>query len=147
MKIIRTVYHLCMKVHLFFFKITAVRPKRERWKGFADVKFKRTKMTCSRCRQVGHNRKTCSNYPVQKQWFRNVTFVIVLFWMLETRFVLLSAVVIIDIYKVWFRKKLSYIYHLFLLHMSKFNMTFIINTMFIHYKYTLNYAVIHKMFI
>ena len=43
------------------------RPKLERWKGFADVKFKRTKSTCNRCHQVGHNRKTCSNYPVQKQ--------------------------------------------------------------------------------
>ena len=43
------------------------RPKFERWKGFADVKFKRTKSTCSRCHQVGHNRKTCSNYSVQKQ--------------------------------------------------------------------------------
>ncbi|XP_069147055.1 uncharacterized protein [Solanum lycopersicum] len=41
-------------------------PTFERWKGFADLKFRRTKMTCSRCRQVGHNRKTCSNYPVQK---------------------------------------------------------------------------------
>ena len=43
------------------------RPKLARWKVFADVKFKRTKMTCSRCRQVGHNKKTCSNYSVQKQ--------------------------------------------------------------------------------
>ncbi|KAH0735706.1 hypothetical protein KY285_011413 [Solanum tuberosum] len=48
-------------------KRTAGRPQLERWKGFADVKFKRSKVTCSRCRQVGHNRTTCSNYPVQKQ--------------------------------------------------------------------------------
>ena len=38
----------------------------ERWKEFADVKFKRSKVTCSRWLQVGHNRKTCSNYPVKK---------------------------------------------------------------------------------
>ena len=43
------------------------RPKLERRKGFADMKFKKTKSTCSRCHQVGHNRKTCSNYLVQKQ--------------------------------------------------------------------------------
>ena len=48
-------------------KRTTGRPKLERWKVFADVKFKRTKMICSICRQVGHNRETCSNYPVQKQ--------------------------------------------------------------------------------
>ena len=48
-------------------KRAAGRPKLERWKGFADVNFKKTKSTCSRCHQVGHNRKTCSNYPVQKQ--------------------------------------------------------------------------------
>ncbi|KAH0707745.1 hypothetical protein KY285_010935 [Solanum tuberosum] len=47
-------------------KRTVGRPQLERWKGFVDVKFKRSKVTCSRCRQVGHNRKTCSNYPVQK---------------------------------------------------------------------------------
>ncbi|XP_010327591.2 uncharacterized protein [Solanum lycopersicum] len=47
-------------------KRSAGRPIFERWKGFADVKFKRTKNTCSRCHQVGHNRKICSNYPVQK---------------------------------------------------------------------------------
>ncbi|KAH0749468.1 hypothetical protein KY290_028700 [Solanum tuberosum] len=47
-------------------KRAAGRPQLERWKGFADVKFKRSKVTCSRCRQVGHNRTTCSNYPVQK---------------------------------------------------------------------------------
>ncbi|XP_069146904.1 uncharacterized protein [Solanum lycopersicum] len=48
-------------------KRAAGRPKLERWKGFVDVKFERTKSTCSRCHQVGHNRKTCLNYPVQKQ--------------------------------------------------------------------------------
>ncbi|KAH0734668.1 hypothetical protein KY285_010375, partial [Solanum tuberosum] len=48
-------------------KRTTGRPQLERWKGFADVKFKRSKVTCSRCRQVGHNRTTCSNYPVQKK--------------------------------------------------------------------------------
>ncbi|KAH0662483.1 hypothetical protein KY284_027414 [Solanum tuberosum] len=47
-------------------KRAAGRPQLERWKGFADVKFKRSKVTCSRCRQVGHNMTTCSNYPVQK---------------------------------------------------------------------------------
>nr|XP_010319919.2 uncharacterized protein LOC101244949 [Solanum lycopersicum] len=48
-------------------KRAAGRPKLERWKGFTDVKFKKRKSSCSRCHQVGHNRKTCSNYPVQKQ--------------------------------------------------------------------------------
>ncbi|KAH0696603.1 hypothetical protein KY289_014085 [Solanum tuberosum] len=48
-------------------KRAAGRPQLERWKGFADVKFKRSKVTCSRCRQVGHNRTTCSNYPVQNK--------------------------------------------------------------------------------
>ena len=48
-------------------KRSTERSKFDRLKGFADVKFKRTKSTCSRCHQVGYNRKTCSNYPVQKQ--------------------------------------------------------------------------------
>ena len=48
-------------------KRTAGRPKHERWKGFVDVKFKRSKITCSRYRQVGHNIKTCSNYPLLKK--------------------------------------------------------------------------------
>ena len=39
-------------------KRAAGRPKLERWKEFADVKFKKTKSTCSRCHQVGHNSKT-----------------------------------------------------------------------------------------
>ena len=47
----------------------------ERWKEFADVKFKRSKVTCSRCRQAGHNRKTCSNYPVKK-WFHDFYFLL-----------------------------------------------------------------------
>ncbi|XP_049372873.1 uncharacterized protein LOC125837845 [Solanum verrucosum] len=48
-------------------KRTVERPHLKRWKGFADVKFKRSKVTSSRCRQVGHNRKTCSNYPAPKK--------------------------------------------------------------------------------
>ncbi|KAH0707537.1 hypothetical protein KY290_012050 [Solanum tuberosum] len=48
-------------------KRAAGRPQLEHWKGFADVKFKRSKVTCSRYRQVGHNRTTCSNYPVQNK--------------------------------------------------------------------------------
>ncbi|KAG5592871.1 hypothetical protein H5410_043385 [Solanum commersonii] len=48
-------------------KRTTKRLQLEHWKGFADVKFKRSKVTCSRCRQVGHNRTTCSNYLVQKK--------------------------------------------------------------------------------
>ncbi|KAK6772678.1 hypothetical protein RDI58_027916 [Solanum bulbocastanum] len=47
-------------------KRTVGRPQLECWKEFADVKFKRSKVTCRRCRQVGHNRKTCSNYPTPK---------------------------------------------------------------------------------
>ncbi|KAK6794114.1 hypothetical protein RDI58_007567 [Solanum bulbocastanum] len=44
-------------------KRTVGRPQLECWKGFADVKFRRSKVTCSRYHQVGHNKKTCSNYP------------------------------------------------------------------------------------
>lgn len=38
----------------------------EHLKGFADVKFKRSKVTRSRRRQVVHNWKTCSSYLGQK---------------------------------------------------------------------------------
>ncbi|KAK6796077.1 hypothetical protein RDI58_009532 [Solanum bulbocastanum] len=48
-------------------KRTVGRPQLERWKGFDDVKFKRSKVTCSTCRLEGYNRKTCSNYPVGKK--------------------------------------------------------------------------------
>ncbi|KAG5613180.1 hypothetical protein H5410_024461 [Solanum commersonii] len=48
-------------------KRTIGRPQLERWKEFADVKFKRSKVTCSRCPQVGHNMTTCSNYPMKKK--------------------------------------------------------------------------------
>lgn len=46
----------------------AGRPKLKRSKGFADVKFKRLKITCSRCRQVGHNRKTVQIILCKKQF-------------------------------------------------------------------------------
>ncbi|KAG5579570.1 hypothetical protein H5410_050197 [Solanum commersonii] len=62
------------KLMLHGSKRTVGRPQLERWKGFVDVKFKRSKVTCSRCCQVGHNRKTCSNYPVPKKMITHVLF-------------------------------------------------------------------------
>ncbi|XP_060206278.1 uncharacterized protein LOC132633916 [Lycium barbarum] len=39
------------------------RPSLKRMKPFYEVKFKRAKMTCSKCGIEGHNKKTCSNLP------------------------------------------------------------------------------------
>ncbi|XP_059289255.1 uncharacterized protein LOC132042744 [Lycium ferocissimum] len=39
------------------------RPSLKRMKPFYEVKFKREKMTCSKCGIEGHNKKTCSNLP------------------------------------------------------------------------------------
>ncbi|KAH0682677.1 hypothetical protein KY290_021258 [Solanum tuberosum] len=37
-------------------------PSYDRKKGFNEVKFKRSKVTCSRCGTEGHNKKTCHKY-------------------------------------------------------------------------------------
>ncbi|XP_060210368.1 uncharacterized protein LOC132637273 [Lycium barbarum] len=39
------------------------RPSLKRMKPFYEMKFKRAKMTCSKCGIEGHNKKTCSNLP------------------------------------------------------------------------------------
>ncbi|XP_060183336.1 uncharacterized protein LOC132613337 [Lycium barbarum] len=39
------------------------RPSLKRMKPFYEVKFKRAKMTCSKCGIEGHNKKICSNLP------------------------------------------------------------------------------------
>ncbi|KAG5597203.1 hypothetical protein H5410_038435 [Solanum commersonii] len=52
------------------------RPQHERWKRFADVKCKRSKVTCSACRRKGHNKKTYSNYLAGKK--RHIYFYFVL---------------------------------------------------------------------
>ncbi|KAG5605964.1 hypothetical protein H5410_027456 [Solanum commersonii] len=48
-------------------KLPGKPPSYIRKKGFKEVKFKRSKVTCSKCGTEGHNKKTCTKYPQENQ--------------------------------------------------------------------------------